>query len=69
MGHWVRLPISVICEVDVVQQCTEAQADMVQDGLSKQFQVTKTHSVLKFLYMTEKDLKHSQALSHTMSFL
>ena len=27
--------LSVFCEVDVVQQCTEAQAGMVLDGLNK----------------------------------
>ena len=27
--------LSVFCEMDVVQQCTEAQAGMVQDGLSR----------------------------------
>ena len=34
MGHWVRLPSFSVCsEARVVQQCTEAHAGVVQDGL------------------------------------
>ena len=46
MGHWVWLLIfvCVFCEAGVVQQCTEAQAGVVQEGLSIKLHVPSCYT-------------------------